>query len=85
VTAYGTNGIGDDNDNWQVQLSDGHRWRNGVQLRLTHVNTRKALHSHGGVSHPEYTAGQQEVTCFGGRDDNDYWEAVRVKRGHRAS
>ena len=81
VTAYGTNGVGDDNDTWQVQLSEGRRWRSGVRLRLTHVNTGKALHSHPS----EYTPSQQEVTCFGGRDDNDYWEAVRVRRGHRAS
>jgi hypothetical protein len=31
------------------------------------------LHSHSGASHKDHTAGQQEVTCFAGRDDNDWW------------
>jgi dolichyl-phosphate-mannose--protein O-mannosyl transferase len=87
VTAHGAKGIGDDNDNWRVELSGGRgwrgsrRWRAGIRLKLIHVKTGKALHSHRGKAHMEYTAGQQEVTCYGSGDQNDYWEAVRAKRG----
>jgi dolichyl-phosphate-mannose--protein O-mannosyl transferase len=42
-------------------------------VRLIHVLTDHVLHSHGGFSHPEWTLGQQEVTCYPWRDDNDWW------------
>jgi hypothetical protein len=31
------------------------------------------LHSHAWQTHPTYTAGQQEVTGYSLRDDNDWW------------
>ena len=66
-----TNGMGDGNDNWRVEVKDGGPWTYGKWVRLIHVNTNHALHSHEPYTHPTYTAGQQEVTGFSSRDDND--------------
>ena len=73
MTCFGTNGTGDGNDNWKVEVEGGGTWAFGKRLRLVHVNTGCTLHSHAWWSHPTYTAGQQEVTGFVGRDDNDWW------------
>jgi hypothetical protein len=73
VTCYGDNGIGDANDNWRIEIEGGGTWDSGKRLKLIHVLTNHALHSHSGFSHPQWTAGQQEVTGFSGRDDNDLW------------
>jgi hypothetical protein len=79
VTCFGENGIGDSNDNWRVEVEGGGVWTAGKRLRLIHVNTDHALHSHAGWSHPEWTAGQQEVTCFEGRDGNDWWSLLELR------
>jgi dolichyl-phosphate-mannose--protein O-mannosyl transferase len=74
VTCYGNNGIGDANDNWRIEIEGGGTWDSGTRLRLRHVPTNHALHSHLGFSHPDWTAGQQEVTCFAPPGDaNDWW------------
>nr|WP_223759930.1 MIR domain-containing protein [Myxococcus sp. RHSTA-1-4] len=73
VTCYGDNGIGDGNDNWRVEVEGGGAWTGGKRVKLIHVATNHALHSHYGHSHPDWTRGQQEVTCYGDRDDNDWW------------
>jgi len=72
VTCFGDNGVGDFNDNWRVELDDN-RWYAGSRLRLIHVATDCALHSHPHQSDPQWTAGQQEVTAYPYRDDNDWW------------
>ncbi|MDD2710715.1 MAG: hypothetical protein PHV34_22270 [Verrucomicrobiae bacterium] len=74
VTAYGADGIGDDNDNWVVKLSGSRLWTFGIQVRLVHKNTSMALHSHSGYAHPLFTAGDQEVTAFDSSDSNDFWQ-----------
>ena len=48
----------------------------GHKLKLIHVKTNCALHSHANYCHPEYTSGQQEVTCFGDRSCDDFWILV---------
>lgn len=76
VTAYGDSGIGDFNDNWRIEIEHGTIrpiWQKKAKIRFIHVDTNHALHSHHGHSSYEYTADQQEVTCFPGRDDNDWW------------
>ena len=78
VTCFGENGIGDGNDNWRVEVEGGGTWDAGKRMRLIHVNTDHALHSHEGFSHPEWTTGQQEVTCFGEKDDNDWWLLLEI-------
>jgi dolichyl-phosphate-mannose--protein O-mannosyl transferase len=73
VTAFGEHGIGDDNDNWRLEVvhaEPNHPWRVEHQVRLTHVLTHHHLHSHPG--HHTHSH-QQEVTCFGHSDDNDLW------------
>jgi hypothetical protein len=76
VTGFGDNGIGDANDTWRVEVEGGAPWTVDRHVRLVHVPTGAALHSHAGFSHPEWTAGQQEVTAYAGRDDNDLWFAT---------
>jgi hypothetical protein len=73
VTCIGTNGSCDENDDWIIQIPGGGAWCFGQHIKLIHVNTSKALHSHGGQSHPVFTDGEQEVTGFQERDDNDLW------------
>jgi C1A family cysteine protease len=75
VTCFGANGVGDWNDNWRVEVGGGGEWSSGRHVRLIHVATHHALHSHGGFSDPVTTSDQQEVTCFSERDDNDLWFA----------
>lgn len=73
VTAFGDDGVGDANDNWRVEVDGKGTWFEKRKIRLIHLDTNNALHSHAGYSHPDFTAGQQEVTCFAGRDTNDFW------------
>ena len=75
VTCFGSNGVGDGNDDWSVQTDDHGPWLAGSSVRLVHVLTDVALHSHAGFSDPKWTLGQQEVTGFAGRDENDLWLA----------
>ncbi len=79
VTAYGMDGLGDTNDDWRIDVEGGGEWRENLPIRLIHVGSNCALHSHSGQSHPLFTAGQQEVTCFPNRDDNDIWFATKVR------
>ena len=76
ITAFGVDGLGDTNDNWRLDNQDGAKWRPEVPILLLHVNTGVALHSHAGHSHPSFTSGQQEVTGFFDRDENDLWFAT---------
>ncbi len=78
VTCFGDNGFGDDNDNWRVEIEGGGAWDTNRRMRLIHVNTNHALHSHFGFSHPNWTASQQEVTGFPARDDNDWWSLFEI-------
>src|SRR4051794_20300558 len=73
VTCFGSNGMGDTNDNWRVELAGTGALEAGSTIRLIHVNTNVALHSHVGFSHAVNTRGEQEVTGYVGRDDNDLW------------
>ncbi|WP_198351761.1 C1 family peptidase [Streptomyces typhae] len=75
VTCFGEGGQGDGNDTWRVEIEGGGTWQAGRRIRLIHVATGHALHSHRGHAHPDWTMGQQEVTCFAGRDANDLWFA----------
>ncbi len=79
VTCFGHNGIGDTNDNWRIELPGGGDWAPGGRIKLIHQATNHALHSHPGHSHSQWTAVQQEVTGFGGRDDNDWWWLLEVR------
>jgi dolichyl-phosphate-mannose--protein O-mannosyl transferase len=77
VTAFGGDGVGDTNDNWRFDIPGGGTWTEDVPVRLIHVLSGAALHSHRGIEHPLYTSGQQEVTGFTQRDENDLWIAAR--------
>jgi hypothetical protein len=75
VSCYNTTNAQDTNGNWTLEVDGAGLLTLGKRFRLVHVNTRHALHSHEDFSHTTFTAGQQEVTCFSGRDDNDWWIA----------
>ncbi len=72
VTAFGRDGVGDENDEWLVEPETGDVWALDAPVRLVHRLSTKLLHSHL-RNHQLYTAGFQEVTAFGGRDENDLW------------
>ncbi|GIG21425.1 hypothetical protein Cch01nite_21490 [Cellulomonas chitinilytica] len=78
VTAFGTDGVGDGNDDWRVEVDGGGAWLAGSRVRLVHVATGAALHSHR-ESDPRLTSGQDEVTGFDGRDQNDWWTVLEVR------
>lgn len=73
VTAFGDQGEGDENDNWKLEVEGKGIWYKKKRIRLVHLETGHSLHSHSGHSHPDFTAAQQEITCFDGRDNNDFW------------
>jgi predicted acylesterase/phospholipase RssA len=83
VTCFGEKGIGDGNDDWRVEVESGGVWSAGSRVRLIHVPTNVALHSHQGHADPTLTSGQQEVTGYAGRDFNDWWSASDL-RAHDA-
>jgi len=69
VTGFGGN---DMNDNFRVEIQ-APVVTQGAQMRLIHVATNHALHSHGSKFFAPIGKEVQEVTCFNGRDDNDWW------------
>jgi hypothetical protein len=78
VTAFGMDGAGDGNDDWRVRVDGGGPWLAGSRVRLEHVATGAALHSHR-RSDARLTSGQDEVTGFDGRDQNDWWTVLEVR------
>jgi endonuclease/exonuclease/phosphatase family metal-dependent hydrolase len=78
VTSFGTNGQGDGNDDWRVEVKNDDYLSLGGMVKFVHGATNVALHSHYGFNHPQWTQGQQEVTGFRGRDDNDWWYVSEV-------
>lgn len=76
VTGWGGGATTDQNDLWKVEVEGGGVWTTDKQVRLIHVATNAALHSHPNISHPQWTSGQQEVTAYAGRDNNDFWKAT---------
>lgn len=73
VTAFGSNDHeSDENDEWRV-LSHSSRgpWRVDELFTLTHVVTNHHLHSHDiKLKHDD---DHNEITAFGGNDENDQW------------
>ena len=62
---------------WRVDVDGGGTWTAGSRVRLVHGPTGAALHSHQ-HSDEASTGGQQEVTGYGGRDDNDWWTVLET-------
>jgi hypothetical protein len=60
----------DANDDWRLELATPGAWTKWDRIRLIHTATNHTLHSHPNA----LSSGEQEVTCFDGRDDNDYWK-----------
>jgi hypothetical protein len=52
----------------------------GVPVNIVHVGTGLFLHSHNG--HPSPATGQQEVTCYGGADQNNHWAIKSVDNSY---
>lgn len=64
---------------WILEI-EGHgagtHWHGHHQIRLIHVLTGTALHSHD--NHTTHS-GQQEITVFNGRDINNLWEVEEIQ------
>ena len=71
VTCFQWNEGVHDNDNWRVEYE-------GDRFRLIHVATDHSLHSHSLMFDLGNGDSQQEVSCFEGRDDNDWWTVEQV-------
>ncbi|WP_421735115.1 MIR domain-containing protein [Cellulomonas sp.] len=67
----------DDSADWRVEVIDDRPWTAGARVRIVHVATGAALHSHR-ASDPRLTAGQQEVTGYPERDVNDWWTVLEL-------
>ena len=77
VTAYGSGGEGDANDNWKVVTSEGEPdWQSGSLIRLVHLRTQHALHSHQNDIILESGGWVQEVTGFKEGNRDDFWTAA---------
>jgi dolichyl-phosphate-mannose--protein O-mannosyl transferase len=51
----------------------------GDVVNIKHVLTNTHLHSHAiAYGHPQ-SSGQQQVTAYGGADDNDLWTMTEMK------
>lgn len=74
VTTYGSSGLGDENDNWTIQIygTDKTALTTKSAVTLTHITTGKKLHSH---EHPLNLGNEElnEVTTFKDSDENDVW------------
>lgn len=78
VTAYGTNGKGDNNDNWTLIIHNqgsGHPWHSTHFVKFIHVGTNRALHSHKGH---KTASEQQEVTTFDESADDSLWQVEHL-------
>ena len=79
VTCYGTDGTGDGNDDWRVEiegLKDGAMIPGCFpslrsKLRLIHCCSGRPLHSH--AYNYDFHPHQQQVVTWPGRDSNDFW------------
>ncbi|KAI8984303.1 MIR motif-containing protein [Mycotypha africana] len=77
VSCFGNDEQSDENDIWQVLQYDeddeqyDNFWRVNQPVIIKHVETGNLLHSHDIV----LTEGQNEVTAYGGKDENDQWAA----------
>lgn len=86
VTCHG--GADDQGSLWVVAEANGDKFHEagepvpcGAKVRLTHMETRKNLHSH---LFQSPLSSQQEVSCFGDKgrgDTGDNWEVVCAAKG----
>jgi len=77
VTCYGKDGQGDGNDNFKVDVDGGGMvWGINSKIRLIHVLSNCALHSHA----TPLDADNNEVTGFSARDENDMWRVIFLDR-----
>jgi dolichyl-phosphate-mannose--protein O-mannosyl transferase len=77
VCCYNTD---DGNDRWKVVGGTGALEANNT-LQLTHIASDVRLHSHKNTFKifGEGLSKQQEVTAFGGHDDNDHWTICEIR------
>eukprot|EP01103_Thecamoeba_quadrilineata_P006160 TRINITY_DN15886_c0_g1_i1.p1 TRINITY_DN15886_c0_g1~~TRINITY_DN15886_c0_g1_i1.p1 ORF type:complete len:220 (-),score=28.15 TRINITY_DN15886_c0_g1_i1:174-833(-) len=71
----------DGNNSWRLLVDGGEQgfrasFVDGIKVRFVHVLTHKYLHSLPNHSHPIFTSGNQEVSCF--PQDEQYWECYLI-------
>lgn len=73
-------GVGNEDDDWIVQLDVPSEWTSEQPFALKHVTTGAFLHSHG-LADPHATEGQQEVTAIPAPDSNSSWVCFLENNG----
>ena len=77
VSCFGTNGEGDAEDNWTLNIVSGKAfWRRNDAVTLRHSGTSMYLHSHQYRYDIQVIRGQQEVTAFKEDNSDNRWVAV---------
>eukprot|EP00695_Tsukubamonas_globosa_P004023 TRINITY_DN980_c0_g1_i1.p1 TRINITY_DN980_c0_g1~~TRINITY_DN980_c0_g1_i1.p1 ORF type:complete len:245 (-),score=77.60 TRINITY_DN980_c0_g1_i1:52-729(-) len=77
VSCYGdgSHESGDTGDNWRVEIDGNGQWKRSQPIRLQHIDTHKYLHSHAAHRYRNPIPGQQEVTCFAYKNNDNLWSA----------
>jgi len=78
ITAFGKDGLGNQDDDWVVAVRDGSPLETGKTLILKSVQTSLYLHSHNDRHFPGGHRELQEVTGFGSDDANNDWVITEV-------
>ncbi len=73
-----TGDTADEAADWRLEVAGDRPWTAGARIRLVHVATGAALHSHR-RSDGRLTGGEHEVTGFPERDDNDWWTVLELR------
>lgn len=71
-------GSADADDNWRIEVEGGGVWDGTKRVKLIHVSSGRALHSHGD-RFAVLLSLHQEVTGFQDRDDNDWWSVCEIR------
>eukprot|EP00914_Ancora_sagittata_P000030 GHVO01000354.1.p1 GENE.GHVO01000354.1~~GHVO01000354.1.p1 ORF type:complete len:139 (-),score=1.07 GHVO01000354.1:112-528(-) len=74
VSAFGSDGLGDEGDHWSVSCS-GNYWLRDDKIRLRHVVTDHYLHV-SGDSFGRPIHGQREVSAYSAANELNYWKAA---------
>lgn len=78
ITAFGKDGLGNQDDDWVVAVKDGSPLEAGKSITLKGVQTGLFLHSHNDRHFAGGNRQLQEVTGFGSDDANSDWVIAEI-------